>query len=618
MKKISIFILCNILLLIVFMSTSINVNAHETTLDVVYDNCLPEDYVNSSNIGDGYSEKWYELVKNNIARHIPHSGTNTTEIKYYISPTGENSTDITWSSGISAELSNRIINEYIESMKKWNNVWYYVLNSNGLYEKRKLVNIVAGTENDHNLIIYPIISGGAIAATWPISSMISANSVNSIIHSHYNEWAMEVNIIEMSRMSSAELNNILSRTGAHEIGHVLGLRDIDGLENVDYSNYHHEEILMGYSKEGDYLIRQSNITYRDIAGVAITRGFHTDSNHLWLHDKDNPKDGKEKLICSLCNCVKYVDDLSIYNYYSYKQCGHSETNLPTTADNNMIPVASYGNTDYYKCKYCRYVAPFTSRITQNYICTGEYTKNYHILENQSNNLLYKTFEDHNIIILGEDNYRCSDCNYHIINTYYECTLSNYSSPINQTITLDANKKSFYKINSNYQKNYEFILNINPNIDVKLYNDNFDEISINDLDSRSSVEHFIQNLQTGTYYLAIVNNASVSATISLKIQSRNTAYLGIGENDVLINSYNGFKDYNYINYNRPGFFKFALVGEKEDGSLIVYPSSAIKIYNDSNKTQLLQKFDLGGYDNSASLKQNEDNMYVCLPKKDIFI
>ena len=120
MKKISIFILCNIVLLIVFMSTSINVNAHDNMLDVEYDNCLPKNYVNGSDIGDGYSEKWYELEKNNYARHIPHSGINTTEIKYYISPVGENSTDITWSSGISEELSNRIINEFTESMKKWN------------------------------------------------------------------------------------------------------------------------------------------------------------------------------------------------------------------------------------------------------------------------------------------------------------------------------------------------------------------------------------------------------------------------------------------------------------------------------------------------------------------
>lgn len=62
---------------------------------------------------------------------------------------------------------------------------------------------------------------------------------------------------------------ILSRTGAHEIGHILGLRDIDSIEG-DSSKYHHEEILMGYSR---FLTetRQTEITYKDIAVVAITR-----------------------------------------------------------------------------------------------------------------------------------------------------------------------------------------------------------------------------------------------------------------------------------------------------------------------------------------------------------
>jgi len=612
MKKILMFV-CSILLLIVFVPTYINVKAHDITLDVVYDDCLPKDYVDSSNIGDGYNEKWYELVKKNLAYHIPHSKTNTTEIKYYFSLVGQNSTNITWSTGISEELSNRIITEYRESMEKWNNVWYYVLNAEGLYEKRKLVNIVAGTENDHNLIIYPITYSGAIASTWPTSDPIRANSINSINHEHYTEWAMNVDISSIARLSSTKLNNILSRTGAHEIGHVLGLRDIDGIENTDDSNYHHEEILMGYAKRGDALIRQSNITYRDIAGVAITRWFHNDSNHLWLYDKDNLKDGKEKLICSLCNCVKYVEDLSVYNYFSYKQCGHSDTNLPTTVDKNMIPVASYGNTDYYKCKYCKYVAPFTSRIIQDYIYTGEYTENYHILENQSNNLLYKTFEEHNLINLGANHHMCSNCNYRNFNIFYECALSNYSSTINQTTTVAANETKYLKINSNYHKYYEFVLSTNHRIDIKLYDNEFNEINIDNLGSSNSIKHFIQNLQIETYYLAFINNTSISTSVSLKIQSRNTAYLKVGENDILVNSYNCFRDYNYVNQNHAGFFKFTLVGEKEDGRTIIYPSNTLRIYNDANKTQLLQKFDLEGYDNNASLKQNEDNMYVYLPR-----
>lgn len=211
---------------------------------------------------------------------------------------------------------------------------------------------------------------------------------------------------------------------------------------------------------------------------------------------------------------------------------------------------------------------------------------------------------------------------HFSNTEY--TLSNYSSTINtnKTIASDASYfnelNGFYKLNVTYAKNYEFISSSASGIEVTLYDEDFTEISFNDLDSTSNKVHFIKNLSIGTYYLRTKYISEDSTgTINTKIISRNTAYLTVGENDILINSYNGFRDYNFTNQNKPGFFKFAFVGEKEDGSLIVYPSNAIKIYNDSNKTQLLQKFDLGGYDNSASLKQNEDNMYVYLPRSGYF-
>lgn len=204
------------------------------------------------------------------------------------------------------------------------------------------------------------------------------------------------------------------------------------------------------------------------------------------------------------------------------------------------------------------------------------------------------------------------------------TLSNYSSTINtnKTIASDASYfnelNGFYKLNVTYAKNYEFISSSASGIEVTLYDEDFTEIPFNDLDSASNKVHFVKNLSIGTYYLRTKYISEDSTgTINTKIISRNTAYLTVGENDILINSYNGFRDYNFTNQNKPGFFKFAFVGEKEDGSLIVYPSNAIKIYNDSNKTQLLQKFDLGGYDNSASLKQNEDNMYVYLPRSGYF-
>ena len=604
MKKVSIFLLCNLLLILFFVSTSFNVYAHETTLDVEYDDCLPEDYESSSNIGDGYNEKWYELVKDNHAWHIPHSGSDITEIRYYISPVGRTSTTINWTTGIDDELSDRIIDDFTESMEKWNNVWYYTLNTEGLYEKKRLVNVVEGTEDNHNLIIYPIISG-PVASTWPTSSRIKAKSVNSITHSHYNECAMEVNISLMASMSSVELDIILSRTGAHEIGHVLGLKDIDSVENGDDSDlYHHEEILMGYSEDLDYITRQPNITFRDIAGVAITRGFHTDSDHLWLYDKDNPKDGKYKLICSLCNCVKYVDDLLSYNYYEYGQCGHSDSSLPHTVDDNMIPVASYGNTDYYKCKYCRYVAPFTSRITQNYVYCGEHNDSKHILENIGGNLNYKITENHSMIInLIGNHYKCSGCDYSTLNTLEEFSLSNYSSTINKTVNLSGNETKYYKINSNYNKYYEFIVDGTYDIDLKLFDENFTEILVDDLNDSNSIEHIINQLQVGTYYLEIKNSSSSANSTSIKIVSRTTAYIGVGDNDVLLNTYNNISEYVYTNNQGPGIYRFKLNGAIIDETVITYPLNSLTLYTDSTRSIEVEK-----------LYFDEDEILVYLPSK----
>ena len=204
------------------------------------------------------------------------------------------------------------------------------------------------------------------------------------------------------------------------------------------------------------------------------------------------------------------------------------------------------------------------------------------------------------------------------------SLSNYSSIVDTNKVVTSNTScfnelnGFYKLNVTYAKNYEFIFTSTSGIDITLYNEDLNEISYDDLDSTNNRVHFIKNLNIGTYYLRTKYiNEDSTGTINTKIISRNTAYLKLGENDILINSYNGIKDYNYINQYNAGFFKFTLVGEKADGSTIIYPSNALKVYKDSSRTQILQKFDLEGYDNTASLKQNENNMYVYLPREGYF-
>ena len=79
-------------------------------------------------VDDGYYEKWYELVINNKSFHMLNDESEITEIKYYFSLYSNDFNMKTWFSESSIELGNSIILGYKESMGKWNNVYYYVLN----------------------------------------------------------------------------------------------------------------------------------------------------------------------------------------------------------------------------------------------------------------------------------------------------------------------------------------------------------------------------------------------------------------------------------------------------------------------------------------------------------
>ena len=150
------------------------------------------------------------------------------------------------------------------------------------------------------------------------------------------------------------------------------------------------------------LNRTLNITYKDIAGVAITRGFHVDNDHKWLNSglQDN---GTYKLICSICNGVKYVSSLDEMTYDNYEACGNNHS----LSSGNMMAVASYGTQDYYKCKYCRYVAPFSSIVPQDY-SIAYYTDWLHKIENTVDGLEYIYYEEHSLV-----NNDCTVCGAHI-------------------------------------------------------------------------------------------------------------------------------------------------------------------------------------------------------------
>ena len=389
--------------------------AHSTQLDIEYDNCSPEYYTNQYDIGDGEEEKWYELNSGNLTHHISHA----TEIKYFVYDSSEDG-GTSWNDIYDPTRREYVKNSLINSLLKWNNVLLYKTSISGFMTKHRLVNISEGTISNHNVSIYPDNSINALATCGPKStgSCEYVDTCQGIDHYHYDKYNISFNLTSHYSYS-IESEHILNRTGAHEFGHIMGLCDIDGCENSSNQNYHHEEILMGYAKYNDILSRQAEITYKDLIGAAITRGLHTDADHSWIYDHTSSSEGNRKLICSICNGVKYVDSLVDYTYVTYKGCN----NLHNLSNGNMFPVASYGNKDYYKCKYCRYVAPFTSLVNQDYLVTGHYNSTHHVVTNQVNGLSYSCLEEHTF----DNNGICTGCNQttpHSFNDHYAYYTSN--------------------------------------------------------------------------------------------------------------------------------------------------------------------------------------------------
>ena len=369
--------------------------AHEELIDVSYDAC------SYSENDQGINKRWYVLNDIASSRHLSHE-VNT--IKYYFEEIPDNSS--IWSDQVNESLIEEIKTSFVNSMKKWNNVYFYSYDSDGAITKNKVINIVEGTESDHNLSI-SLSNNGNVASTYIVENSQDPDQPignDQITHIHYLNYTMTVNIEYFYVHEGITVRDIMvlkERTGAHEIGHIFGLMDIDvgGICGANSNVLHHEEFLMGYSEETSTSAK--DITYKDIAGVAITRGFHARDDHRWLNC-GRIDFGDYKLICSICNGFKFVSSLSGYTYNEFGACNNSHT----LSSGNMMAVASYGDKDYYKCKYCRYVAPFSAIEQQNYTVTPVAGGTHHQYTNNVDGLSYSFLEEHTWIG-GE----CGKCGY---------------------------------------------------------------------------------------------------------------------------------------------------------------------------------------------------------------
>ena len=377
-----------VLLFVLILYSSLSILAHPTMLNVNYDECSQEEHI------DGEDELWYRIDEifppsSGISLHMSHA---VLEIKYYFSY--EN--DQTWTKYVkdAAQQFNVSLSEsealtivqsiqncFVNSMKRWNDVYYYSYDDNNNRIKNKIITVKQGTQYDNNVVIYPKFDKtGSLAGTKETN--MSDFILVGAFHSHVPHHTIRVNVYDFyqivthnPKMSEVQIEIYSQNTGAHEIGHVLGLADLDAwdcacqciyctdndIENDDECTYkgHHEEALMGYGVVNE---RVDHITYKDIAGVSITRGFHTDDHHLWMFRENENEETNEldsiDAICALCNGVRYDIDLDCEEYSSLYTDGYifnqSCTHYQGTNE-EMILVATDGERNFFKCRYCRYI-----------------------------------------------------------------------------------------------------------------------------------------------------------------------------------------------------------------------------------------------------------------------
>ena len=460
---------------------TITVLAHSTKLNIEYDDCSKEENVAGDN------ELWYKVdeIFYNRPNGVFHLSHEVFEIKYYFSPTSQYQTSNTWIDNVktvwqekgivlsntqAATIVEQIQEIFSNSMKKWNNIYYYVYDeAENMYAKR-IITVSEGTMNDHNVIIYPKTEGS-------IASIMDCDVLYQEFveeyHFHCPLYYMYIGLSQCFDMintpDAAKSIAFCENSGAHEMGHILGLTDLDAWDctcqcdncmDGDINNDclgHHEEALMGY---GEHANRVTHITYRDISGVAITRGFHTDDDHMWMlrTNADNTQD----VICALCNGVRYGITLTNGKYEDqtpkvYQSCiHHGGTN------EQMLLVATNGIHNYYKCLYCRHIAEIDIEARG----TIHQYNDYNIWENMSS--------------LNED---------------------------------------YYTINLPYTKSYNFSFNKDSGWVVQLFDSNFSLVEeINNIFSSNGADVL---LDSGTYYVRIKNLGTDDENFRLVISPNHT-------------------------------------------------------------------------------------------------
>lgn len=600
-------------------STNLGIDGYE---GITYDPCKPYNQYTTDTV-DSYGEKWYTLnAERRGINQISHIDDDIFTVYYKIYDDGDQ-TDESWVNNY--ETYKRAVKLGITD---WNYVGAYETDVNGVIQIIPVVNFVDVDTLEDPDSVYVNLEihmndntdfgiSGEIDPFYDTEVISDTQVYGGITHYHYTKYKIICYPHQYPDFLSMFQDMI--RTGAHEAGHLLGLTDIDQLEVYPEIGYHHQELLMGYPL--GQTEATSNITYNDLAGVLITRGIHTNDEHKWLYDECSSTINSHKLICSICNCVKYVESLEGYEFLIYKACDNNHT----VESGNMMPVARFYNSDYIKCKFCRYVECFDRSVFHEYIYMGTCNEETHLAYNTVGGITYLIEEPHrySVEIGGGKNkcYLCPKCDdgsmYIDIQDNY--ILQCYMPNVVDSFELEAGESKVFRLDSLCKNTFSISTGSTSKVLIELFDKDMNLLDIVPAYSDDKSLALISNqFFINTYYVRFrFEDVFCSGNISYQIRSDNThcqtSINVLEEEDALKHLHNSHAE--YVFYNTEAKFVEIKLSITLDEGEYTYPSGMISV-NDENGNIVNKIYDLD--DNLAISKAGEQSIYIFFDFSETYI
>ena len=146
-------------------------------------------------------------------------------------------------------------------------------------------------------------------------------------------------------------------TIVHELGHVLGLNDLDEQEDENEGTH---KALMEYARRTTENTLFDALTYHDIQGAAYYNGIHVNHDFRRYYF-DN---GKYNNVCFYCDITEKT---------TTKSSGSSEFVLSSSCDHSYEPMISLGEKHWLKCTNCYKVKEHYHDYTKTYIDYNDFS-----------------------------------------------------------------------------------------------------------------------------------------------------------------------------------------------------------------------------------------------------